>query len=269
MKSAESRARARRPVSVVIIAKNEAGRIEDCLKSVSWADEIVVVDSGSTDETCAIARRHTDKVFTVTWRGFGPQKQAAVDLAAHDWILNVDCDERVTPELAEEIQQLLASATPAGAYTIPRRTFLGAKEIRHCGWYPDRTVRLFDRTRARFSDSLVHEYVVTTSAVGECRGHLMHYSFSGLAPLLVKLNFYSDLSARQMHERGRHASVLDLTLRPAFAFLKVYIVRAGFLDGVEGLTVAVTNAMLTFSKYAKLRELERERSASPGPSPGD
>ncbi|HEX5092608.1 MAG TPA: glycosyltransferase family 2 protein [Burkholderiales bacterium] len=263
---AESSVRARRPVSVAIIAKNEAARIEDCLKSVAWADEIVVVDSGSTDDTCAIARRYTDKVVTVPWRGFGPQKQAAVDQATHDWILNVDCDERVTPELAEEIQKLLAAASPAGAYTVPRRTFLGEKEIRHCGWYPDRTIRLFDRKQAQYSDNLVHEYVVTAGTVGECRGHLMHYSFSGLAPLLVKLNFYSDLSARQMHERGRHASILDLTLRPAFAFFKVYVMRVGFLDGVEGLTVAVTNAMLTFSKYAKLRELERKRPTGPKPA---
>jgi len=254
---ADSATRAGRRVSVVIIAKNEAARIEQCLASVAWADEIVVVDSGSTDDTCEIARRYTDKVFTVPWRGFGPQKQAAVELAAHDWVLNVDCDERVTPELAGEIHRLLASALPHAAYSIPRRTFLGKKEIRHCGWYPDRTIRLFDRRKARFSDSLVHEHVVAAGEVGECREHLMHYSFAGLAPLLEKLNLYSDLSARQMHERGRRSSLLDLTVRPAAAFVRIYFVRAGILDGVEGLVVAVTTAMLTFAKYAKLRELER------------
>lgn len=255
---------ARRPLSVVIIAKDEAERIEDCLASVAWADEIVVVDSGSGDATCAIARRYTDKVFTLPWRGFGLQKQAAVDLAAHDWVLNVDCDERVRPELAEEIRRLLSSGAPRSAYSIPRRTFLGQKEIKHSGWYPDRTIRLFDRTQARFSDSLVHESVLTTDALGECREHLLHYSFAGLAPMLTKLNFYSDLSARQMFQGGRRSSLLDLTVRPALAFFKVYLLRAGILDGVEGLVIAVTTAMLTFSKYAKLRELQRqERPASP------
>lgn len=249
----------RRPLSVVIIAKDEAGRIGECLQSVAWADEIVVVDSGSADDTCAIARRYTDKVFALDWRGFGPQKQAAVERAAHDWVLNVDCDERVTPELAGEIRGLLAQEPPFRAYSVPRRTFLGAKEIRHCGWYPDRTVRLFDRTTARFSDSLVHERVITTSEVGRCEADLLHYSFAGLAPLIAKLNLYSDLSARQLHERGRRSSMLDLTLRPAFAFFKTYVLRAGFLDGVEGLTIAVSDAMLTFAKYAKLRELERAR----------
>jgi len=253
---------ARRAVSAVIIAKNEAERIEDCLASVAWADEIIVVDSGSTDATCDIARRHTDRIHAIPWRGFGPQKQAAVDLASHDWVLSVDCDERIGPELADEIERLLAEDAPCDAYSIPRRTFLGRKEIRHCGWYPDRTVRLFDRSKARFSDSLVHEHVVTTGPVGECREHMLHYSFSGLAPLLDKLNRYSDLSARQMFDAGRRCSVFDLTLRPSFAFFKTYVLRAGVLDGTEGLIIAVTTAMLTFSKYAKLRELERQSSST-------
>jgi len=251
---------ARRPVSVVIIAKNEAERIDDCLASVAWADEIIVVDSGSTDATCDIARRYTDKVYTLPWRGYGPQKQAAVDLASHDWILSVDCDERICAELTDEIRQLLTEDAPCNAYSIPRKTFLGRKQIKHCGWYPDRTVRLFNRSNAHFSDSLVHEYVVTTGPVGKCSEHMMHYSFSGLSPLLAKLNHYSDLSARQMFEGGRRCSVFDLTIRPSFAFFKTYVLRAGVLDGTEGLIIAVTTAMLTFSKYAKLRELGRQSS---------
>lgn len=245
----------RRPVSVVIIAKNEADRMEACLQSVVWADEIVVVDSGSTDATCDIARRYTGRVHSIPWRGFGPQKQAAVDLASHDWILNIDCDERVTPELAREIGAILESDDNREAYALPRRTFLGSKEIRHCGWYPDRTVRLFDRRGARFSDSLVHERVIAQGPVADCRGDLLHYSFSGIGPLLAKLNQYSDLSAQQMHAQGRSCTLVDLTVRPLFAFFKTYLLRRGFLDGVEGLEISVTTALLTFAKYIKLREM--------------
>jgi glycosyltransferase involved in cell wall biosynthesis len=247
------------PLSVVIIAKNEAERIEACLQSVSWADEIVVVDSGSDDATCDIARQYTDRVYEVPWRGFGPQKQAAVDLATHDWILSIDCDERVTADLASEIQRILAADLLKDAYSVPRRTFLGVKEIKHCGWYPDRTVRLFDRRKARFSDQPVHERVLTDSPASKCKGHLLHYSFSGIAPLLSKLNHYSDLSARQMYEEGRKGTFLDFTLRPLFAFFNTYVLRLGFLDGVEGLEIAVTTGFITFVKYIKLWEL-RHRS---------
>ncbi|QEM67231.1 glycosyltransferase family 2 protein [Geobacter sp. FeAm09] len=243
------------PLSVVIIAKNEAERLDACLQSAAWADEIVVVDSGSSDATREIARRYTDKVFDIPWRGFGPQKQAAVDLATNDWIFNIDCDERLTPGLAAEIRGILAADCAAGAYSVPRRTFLGSKEIRHCGWYPDRTIRLFDRRRARFSDSLVHERVVTEAETGTCREHLLHYSFAGVAPLLTKLNHYTELSARQMFERGRGCSVLDIVFRPLFALFKTYVLRLGFLDGVEGVVVSVSNAVSVFYKYVKLREL--------------
>lgn len=245
----------RLPLSVVVIAKNEAERIEGCLQSVAWADEIVVVDSGSSDNTRAIASRYTDKVLDIPWRGFGPQKQAAVEHASFDWILNIDCDERVSPELAVEIQTILASVGTSGAYSIPRRTFLGSKEIKYCGWYPDRTIRLFDRRTARFSDSLVHERVISDMSAADCKGHLLHFSFSGIAPLLTKLNHYSELSARQMLQKGRRCTLFDLTVRPLFAFFKTYLVRQGFRDGIEGLEIAVTTSLLTFTKYIKLREL--------------
>ncbi len=250
------------PLSVVIIAKNEADRIEACLASVAWADEIIVVDSGSTDATCDIARRYTDRVYTIPWQGFGPQKQAAVDLASHDWILNVDCDERVSPGLADEITRILSQKAPHYAYSVPRRTFLGQKEIKHCGWQPDRTIRLFKRTRSRFSESLVHERVVTDGTIGACKEKLLHYSFNGLSQLLTKLNQYSDLSARQMFEQGRHSSLFDLSVRPLFALFKTYLLKAGILDGIEGMVISVTTAMLTFVKYAKLRELNKQEPDS-------
>jgi glycosyltransferase involved in cell wall biosynthesis len=255
--TAPSPARALRPLSAVLIALDEERRIEACLESLSFADEIVVVDSGSRDRTVEIARRFTDRVVTLPWRGFGPQKQAAVGLASHDLVLNVDCDERVTPALAAEIEALRAAPALAAAYAVPRRTFLGDKEIRWCGWSPDLTVRLFDRTRAGFGDDLVHETVVARGEVGRLSAPLVHRSFAGFGDLLAKLNRYSDLAARQMHARGRRAGPLDAALRPPVTFLRTYLLRLGFLDGFEGLEIAVADAMTTFAKYAKLRELGR------------
>jgi len=247
----------RRPLSAVVISLNEERNIVACLESLRWADEIVVVDSGSADRTVELARRYTDKVHTVPWKGYGLQKQAAVDLAAYDAVLNVDCDERVTPELADEIRAILSGGGMWAGYSVPRRTFLGGKEIRHCGWYPDRTVRLFDRRNARYSEDIVHERVVVAGRAGECRHHLLHYSFSGVADLLGKLHRYSDLSSRQMFERGRRCRISDVVLRPPFAFFKAYILRLGFLDGFEGLLISATTAFLAFAKYVKLRELEK------------
>jgi (heptosyl)LPS beta-1,4-glucosyltransferase len=247
---------ARRPITAVLIAYNEADRIADCLASLNWVDEIVVVDSGSSDSTREIARRYTERVYDIPWRGFGPQKQSAVELASHDMVLVVDCDERVTPELAEEIVAILADRDVQGGYSVPRRTFLGRTEIRHCGWYPDRTVRLFDRTRGRFSDDPVHERVIVEGAVGQCRNDLLHYSFAGIDDMLTKMRHYTDIAARHLFEKGRRCRLTDLTLRPLFAFFKTFILRAGFLDGVAGLTVAAANSMSVFIKYRKLRELE-------------
>ncbi len=254
--------RNRRPLSAVVIACNEERRIVPCLESLSFADEIVVVDSGSADGTMAAARRFTDKVHAVPWRGFGPQKQAAVDLAANDVVLNVDCDERVTPELAAEIRAVLSGETMQAGYSVPRRTFLGGKEIRHCGWYPDRTVRLFDRTKARYTDDIVHERVVVQGGVGTLRHHLLHRSFDGFADILRKMGTYTDLSARKMLAEGRRCGVPDLTARPLLAFLKTYVLRLGFLDGVEGIEIAAAAALHVFAKYAKLRDIARERGGA-------
>lgn len=247
----------RRPLSAVVISFNEKDRIASCLESLAWADEIVVVDSGSTDGTREIARSYTPHVFEVAWRGFGPQKQAAVDLAKHDVILNVDCDERVTGELAREIGSVLSGDGMLAGYSVPRKTFLGKKEIRHSGWYPDRTVRLFDRRRACYSDAPVHERVIVEGETGSLRHPLLHYSFSGVSDLFRKMERYTDLSARAMFEEGRRCRPSDLAIRPVLVFLKSYLLRRGFLDGPEGLVVGVAGAVHVFTKYAKLRELER------------
>jgi glycosyltransferase involved in cell wall biosynthesis len=247
----------------VLIAKDEEARLGPCLESLSFADEIVVVDSGSTDGTVALARARGARVEVLPWRGFGPTKRAAVDLARHDLVLNVDCDERVTPALAQELAALQAAPELLPAYALPRRTFLGDKEIRHCGWSPDYIVRLFDRRRAEFTEDLVHERVVARGEVGRCREALLHHSFRGFGDLIAKLDRYTTLSARQLHARGRRAGPLDLAFRPAFTFVRTYLLRLGLLDGVEGLEIAVADALTTFTKYAKLRELRR----APPPAP--
>jgi glycosyltransferase involved in cell wall biosynthesis len=250
----------RRPLSAVVISLNEKDRVAACLESLAWADEIVVVDAGSVDGTQEIARRYTTKVFEVPWKGFGPQKQAAVDLAAHDLIFCLDCDERATPELAAEIGEILRRPAMLPAYSVPRRTFLGAKEIRYSGWYPDRTVRLFDRRKAKFSDSAVHERVLAPGEPGRLMQHILHYSFGGISDILGKMNRYIDLSAREMLKNGRRSRVVDIAIRPFLAFAKSYLLRLGFLDGVEGLEIAVAGGMYVFAKYVRLRELERDRS---------
>jgi glycosyltransferase involved in cell wall biosynthesis len=244
-------------VTAVVISFNERDRIAACLDSVRWADEIVVVDSGSTDETREIARNYTAKVFEIPWKGFGPQKQAAVDRASHDMIFSLDCDERATPELAAEIKEILRAGTIPPAFSVPRRTFLGNKEIRRSGWYPDRTVRLFDRRHARFSDSAVHERILVSGETGRLEHPILHFSFGDFSDILFKMNRYTDLSARQMFESGRRCGISDYTLRPFLAFARSYLFRLGFLDGVEGLEIAVAGGLHVFAKYIKLRELER------------
>lgn len=247
------------PVSVVIIAKNESRHIEACLQSVQWADEIVVVDSGSSDDTCAIARRYTDKVFELPWQGFGPQKQAAVDLASHTMIFSIDCDERVPEELADELRGILRAGPAFAGYWVPRRTFIGAKEIRHSGWSPDLVVRLFDRNRARFSDHLVHESVVVDGPTSICSQSLLHFSFQSIGDMLPKLNQYSALAAQQMFESGKRCGWCSLIVKPVAAFMKTYVVKRGFLDGFEGLVIAVISSLSAFMKYARCFELKRTK----------
>jgi glycosyltransferase involved in cell wall biosynthesis len=244
----------------VLIAYNEESRLSACLDRLTWADEIVVVDSGSTDATRTIAGQYTPHVVEIPWRGFGPQKQAAVELAAHNWVFVVDCDELVTPELAGEIMSLLAQPEIKSAYDVPRRTFIGNKEIKYCGWYPDRTVRLFDRTKARFSESIVHEVVVVNGRQSDCRNDLLHFSFASINDMLPKMQRYSELAARQMFSQGRRCRVFDLTVRPLAAFFKTYLLKAGLLDGVEGLAICVTTAVLAFLKYVRLREMQLEKN---------
>jgi len=246
-------------LSAVLITRNVASRLETCLRSCAFADEIVIVDSGSTDATLDIARRFNARVVQQDWLGFGKQKQFAVAQANHDWVLCVDADERVSDALRAGILKEL-EAPRFQAYEFPRcNRFLG-RWLRHGEGYPDLSLRLFDRRRARWSDDPIHEKVVTQSPVGRLKGDLLHESEDGLADYLAKQNRYTTLQAEQLHARGRRAGVGTMLLSPLFRFFKFYFLRLGFLDGVPGLVHILIGCFNSFMKYAKLFELKKKRS---------
>lgn len=247
-------------LTVTVIARNEAAQIAAALETVSWADEIVVVvDAQSTDETGVVARRFTDRVVTRAWSGYVEQKNHAAGLAGHDWILSLDADERVTPELKEEIRGLLAAEPGARGYRVPRVTRYLGRWIRTTDWYPDLQLRLYDRRHGRWAGGHIHESVEVGGPVGRLRADLQHYPYRDIAHHLQKIDRYTTLAARQMSERGRRAGVLDIVARPPLAFLRNYVVRGGFLDGGPGLVVSLLNSYYVMMKFAKLWESSRSR----------
>ena len=246
-------------LSVTIITKNEAADIEAALASVAWADEIVVVDSHSTDDTAAVARRHTDRVVVRDWPGYGAQKNYAASIAAYDWILSLDADERATPELATEIRARLAGAPREAAFRIPRVTWHLGRWIRTTDWYPDYQLRLYDRRAAEWTGALVHEAVGVRGAVGQLRAELQHYAYRDIADHLETIDRYTTLAARQMHDAGRRAGIGGLIVHPPLAFLRNYVARGGCRDGAAGLIISSMNAYYVFLKFAKLWELQRRK----------
>ena len=246
-------------LSVTVITRNEAADIGDALASVRFADEIVVVDSGSDDETVAIARRFTDRVVVREWPGYVDQKNHAAAIASHDWILSIDADERVTPALAAEIQRVLAADPAEAAFRIPRVTFHLGRWIRSTDWYPDRQTRLYDRRRARWTGRYVHEAVSADGALGQFRGELQHYAYRDVADHLETIDRYTTLAARQMDEAGRRASLLQIAGHPPLAFVRNYVLRGGFRDGTAGFIISAMNSGYVFLKFAKLwgRQLQR------------
>jgi hypothetical protein len=243
-------------LSVAIITHNAGRQLEACLESASFADEILIVDSGSTDGTVELARRHGARVVHKEWLGFGPQKQFAVGTAAHDWVLCLDADERVSDALRKAIAaELLA---PRGrVYAMPRCNRFLDRWLRHGEGYPDWCVRLFDRREARWSDDPVHERVVTAAPVRRLSGDLLHESAQTLEHYLEKQNRYTSLQARELHAQGRRAGIGHLALAPLARFIKFYFLRLGFLDGVPGLVHVCIGCMNSFNKYAKLIALRR------------
>lgn len=246
-------------LSVILITFNEAHNLGDCLTSLQGlADEIVVVDNGSRDATLDIAAQFGARIVrTDDWPGFGPQKNRALDAATGDWVLSIDADERVTPELAQEIRAVIA-ANDTAAFEIPRLSWYCGRFMRHSGWYPDPVLRLFQRGRARFSDDLVHERLLAQDPVRRLQHHLLHYSFMNFSQVLEKVDRYSTASAQQMFARGRRASLTGAVVRGAWAFVRTYVLRRGFLDGPQGFALAVSNAQGTYYRYLKLWLLGRK-----------
>lgn len=247
-------------LSVIIITKNEASHIGRCLESIVWADEIIVLDSGSEDDTVSICRQYTDKVYETDWPGFGLQKQRALDKATGDWILSVDADEVVTSELRVEIEAALQQGYYNG-YEIPRLSSYCGRQIRHGGWWPDYVRRLFRRQKGQFSDSLVHEKIVVEGAIGRLATPLLHESFVNLEEVLHKVDSYSTLNAKMLFERGVKSSLSKAIIKALWNFFRTYIVKLSILDRSQGLMLALSNAEGTYYKYAKLLELQKNQDS--------
>ncbi len=247
-------------VTVTIITKDEADAVADALRSVSWADEIIVVDADSRDDTAAIARQFTDRVYQRPWPGYVDQKNHAASLATHDWILSLDADERVTPALRDEILERLKNEPAAAGFRVPRVSFYFGKWIRTTDMYPDYQLRLYDRRRARWDGMFVHESVRADGAVGYLKQELQHHPYRDLSEHLVRMDRYTTLAARQMHAQGKRATALQLLFHPKLAFLRNYVLKGGFRDGTAGLVISLVNSYYVFLKFAKLWELQRRRS---------
>jgi glycosyltransferase involved in cell wall biosynthesis len=247
--------------SVTIITLNEAAHIGAAIDSVTWADEVIVVDCGSTDGTTDIARAKGATVLHRDWTGWVDQKNFAADRAANDWIFSLDADERVPAPLAGEIRELLSGNPPLHGYRVPRLTFHLGQWIRTTDFYPDYQTRLYDRRAARWRGKYVHESVTVDGEVGVFRHALEHRSFRDLRDHLDRVNHYTTLAARQMHEAGRRAGVFDLVVHPPAAFLRNYILRLGIFDGIPGFIISVVNTYSVFLKFAKLWELQRNPPA--------
>jgi len=248
-------------LSVITLTLNEERNIADCLESVRWADEIVVLDSGSTDRTVEIARRYTEKVMLLEWKGYGAARNEALKHATGEWILWLDADERVTPELEGEIRGIVADEESSyDGYLVARRAYFLGRWIKHSGWYPSRIVRLFKRGKGVFTESQVHERLELNGRLGTTRNDILHYTDPDLEHYFSKFNRYTSLAAADLAAAGRHASLFDLLTRPPFLFVKMYFLRLGFLDGVHGLILALLSAGYVLTKYAKLWELTNSKN---------
>jgi glycosyltransferase involved in cell wall biosynthesis len=248
-------------LSVTMITYNEEERIQGALESIKWADDIVVVDAGSTDRTVEMARVYTDRIVVRDWPGFVAQKNFALKQTRYEWVLSLDADERLSPALQEEIQRLCRSGMMADAYYVPRRAYFLGRRIRHSGWYPDYKLRLFRKTCAQWQGGAVHESVRVTGTVQVLHGDLLHHPYRDLTHNLQKINRYSTFGAQTLYEVGKRAHWYDVTLRPACTFLKKYLLRQGFRDGFQGLLIAVLTAHANFAKYAKLWEMQHASQA--------
>lgn len=245
-------------LSVILITKNEAHNVVKCLDSVSWADEIIVLDSGSSDNTVDLCRQYTSQVFTTDWPGFGPQKNRALNRATSDWVLSIDADEFLSPELIRKIQEIIKNQQAKDAYKIKRITKFYGKYLHYGDWKSDYPLRLFKRDTARFKDVPVHESLVTEGKIGKIKEIMWHNSFTSMEEILNKMNKYSTLSAINFKNEGRSANILKAFLKGLWTFLRGYFFKFGFLDGKFGFLLAVVNAEGCFYKYVKLSLLTNQ-----------
>jgi glycosyltransferase involved in cell wall biosynthesis len=250
-------------LSVTVIARNEEAQIGDCLESVGWADEIIVVDTGSADRTLEICHKYTPHVYSRPWEGYAPAKNAALELASGDWILSLDADERVSDGLCEEIATLRQQpmAMLAEGYAIPRRNYLWGRWLRYGGLYPDDQIRLFKRGKGCFKARRVHESVAIDGRVARLHSPIHHHSYRGLSDVIQRLDRYTDLAALDLRDQGQRFRVTALLMRPLGRFLRNYLLKQGFRDGIPGLIMAVSYAYSVFAREAKLWELTRNSQA--------
>ncbi len=253
-------------LSAIVITKNEGENIHECLASLHWVQEIVVVDAESQDNTVALAKEFTDKVFVRPWEGYAAAKQFALAQCTGDWVLWIDADERVTPELRQEICDLLTNAPVCAGYELARlANFLG-RWIMHGGWYPGYVLRLFRRENATFNNLKVHEGVELKGKIGRLENHLLHYTDRDIRRYFEKFNRYTSLAAEELHRKGRRWQWWDLLFRPPWMFLRMYVFKTGFLDGMPGFILACFSATYVFTKYAKLWEIENAQPSPHSPS---
>ncbi|MDP2097301.1 MAG: glycosyltransferase family 2 protein [Methylobacter sp.] len=247
-------------LSVVIVTKNEARNIEDCLKSAAWADEVIVLDSGSSDDTVKLAVAAGARVIETDWPGYGPQQNRGIDAASYEWVYSLDADERITPQLAAEIRHAI-EGNAFNVFDVPRSSLFVNRFMRHSGWWPDRTRRLFRKGRARFTEHKIHANLATQDPVGHLKEAMTHYSFFDYHSVVEKMNRYSSGSAEDLNAAGKRGSLAAAIGHGLWTFIRTYFIKAGFLDGQPGLILAIANAEGTYYKYLKLWELQNRQAS--------
>lgn len=249
------------PISVVIITLNEEAHIERCIRSAPFADDIVVVDSFSTDRTVEIAEKCGARVFKEKWKGFGPQKAFATEQAKNSWILSLDADEALSPELAAEIIECFSDLDPEAGYLFPRKSYHLGRWIEHGGWYPDYQLRLYNKTKSQWNSAALHEKVEVKKVL-KMKRDLLHWVFDSLSDQVMTNDRYSTLGANQLAEAGQRFSYLKMLFKPLGKFVETYIVKRGYKDGLPGFIISIGAAYSLFLKFAKLWEIERAKKSS-------
>lgn len=245
-------------ISAAIITKNEGKNLKDCLKSIQFTDQKVIIDSGSTDDTLKIAEEFGCDFYPENWKGFGPQKQSAIDKCKFKWVLVIDADERIPPETAKKIQEAVRCESDIVGYSFPRKNHFQGRWIKHMGWWPDKIVRLFQRNLGKMSDAEVHEEVLVNGRVENLNCPIEHFTESSFSKIFQKIDQYSTLGAERAYSEGKRCSIWEAAVRAEFTFYQNYILRLGFLDGYQGFTLSVTDAINKFAKYAKVSQMSKK-----------